>query len=232
MIELSKKIFKSIIDLIFPPWCISCGDILPVKRFIICANCYSKLDLISGDQKNVFVKRIEIKHFDHIYIKFHFSELFQKLMHFFKYEGFLEIADYFSNSILESIEHKYDVITCVPLHISKKRERGFNQSEILSSKVCNLMGIEQVIALERNRYTTSQTKLSRQKRKENMSDAFNIITDVENKSVLIIDDVITTGSTLNECARVLKKAGAKRVDVLAMATPIDILQKKLESNRL
>lgn len=232
MIQLSKSIFKSIIDLIFPPWCVSCESILPAKRFIICNSCYSNLDIINDDQKNVFLERIETMHFDDLFIHFHFSHLFQKLMHFFKYEGFLEIADYFSYTIINSIENKYDIITCVPLHLSKKKERGFNQSEILSQKVCRLLGMEHTIVLERNRYTESQTKLSRQERKENMKDAFSCIINVENKSILLIDDVITTGSTLNECARVLKTGGAKIVDVFAMATPVDILQERLESGRL
>jgi len=181
---------------------------------------------------DTFLSRMEEKHFNHIYILYHFSELFQKLMHYFKYEGYIEIAQYFSSSIQDSILKDYDFITAVPLHSSKERERGFNQSEVLSLNICRAFGIKQKNILQRNRYTTSQTKLSRSERKANIHDAFDVIENIKNKSVLLIDDVVTTGATLNECARVLKMAGAMIVDIFALATPVDILQQTLESNIL
>jgi len=232
MFELSGNILRYIFNLVLPPFCVSCNNHLSEKRFIICDNCYSKLDKINEEEQNAFLKRIKNKHFDELFIKFHFSKLFQQLMHYFKYEGFLEIADYFAISIIDATKEKYDIITCVPLHSSKERERGFNQSKILSAKACELLKIESVNVLVRTRYTESQTKLTRGERKENMSNAFKIEARVENKSILLIDDVITTGATLNECAKVLKNAGAKKVDVFAMATPVDILQEKLEAANL
>ncbi len=232
MFKLSANIFRYIFNLIIPPYCISCYNHLPAKRIVVCEHCYALLDKIIEKEKIAFLKRVENQHFDKLNIIFHFSKMFQQLMHYFKYEGFLEIAEYFAISIVDEINQKYDFITCVPLHSSKKRERGFNQSEILSLKTCELLGIEYVNVLERTRYTESQTTLSRGDRKDNMNDAFQVILNVENKSILIIDDVITTGATLNECAKVLKSAGANDVDICALATPVDILQEELESDRL
>jgi len=229
MLRLSQNIFRDIFNLVLPPFCISCNEHLPEKRYVICDKCYSNLEIISEKHQEIFLQRIEKKHFDTLFIKFPFSKLFQQLMHYFKYEGFLEIADYFANTIIEEIKTGYDIITFVPLHNSKKRERGFNQSEILAVKVCERTGKETTSILERIRYTGSQTKLTRTERKNNMNKAFQVNANIENKSILLIDDVITTGATLNECSKVLKSSGAKIVDVFAMATPVDILQEKLET---
>ena len=229
MQRFNSNILKDLFNLVFPACCISCSEPLPEKRFIICQACYNRLESINQQQIDAFMERITEKHFDEIIILFHFSPLFQKLMHFFKYEGFFQITDYFAMSIQQKIKRNtYDIISSVPLHASKKRERGFNQSEILARKVALQMGIEWIEVLERTRYTNSQTKLSRAQRKENMLDAFKFKNNVENKRLLLIDDVITTGATLNECARILKNAGAYKIDILAMATPVDILQTKAQ----
>jgi len=225
MKRFKANIFRDLFNLVLPACCVSCFEPLASGRFIICSQCYSNIETINQQHKEAFLNRIEEKYFDEMFILFHFSPLFQKLMHYFKYEGFLQIADYFALSIQEEIGNgRYDFISCVPLHASKKRERGFNQSEILAQKVSLITGIEWIDVLERSRYTNSQTKLSRVQRKENMNNAFQLIKNVENKRCLFIDDIITTGATLNECARVLKKAGAHNVDILAMATPVDILK--------
>lgn len=232
MFKLSADIFRDIINLFLPPFCISCNNRLPEKRYIVCSSCYGRLEVIKAQEKAAFLKRIENKHFDELYIKFHFSKLFQQLMYYFKYEGFIQVADYFAKSIFEEVHKGFDVITYVPLHQSKMRERGFNQSAILAGKVCELLELESIQVLERIRYTESQTKLSRHQRKENMNSAFQVTCNVKDKSLLIIDDVITTGATLNECARALKNSGAKEVSVFAVATPVDILQEKLETGGL
>jgi ComF family protein len=232
MSRLRQNIFRDILNLIFPAYCICCNDFLSGKRTIICESCFSRINSVSEQQKAVFLERIDKPYFDELFIKFHFSELFQQLMHYFKYQGYTAIADYLAASVIEIVENTYDFITAVPLHHTKKRERGFNQSEILAQKIGHLKDIEYADILERMKYTSSQTRLSRSQRKENMTDAFKMVREVKNKSLLIVDDVITTAATLNECARILKDAGAARVDILAMATPVDILQEKLESNSL
>jgi len=228
MISSINSILKSIYNLILPAVCISCDDPLPEKRAVICSNCYNAMEKILPKHKESFLERVEDKHFDNLFIKFQFSQVMQMLMHYFKYEGYMQIADYFVVSISEELKESYGIISCVPLHISKKRERGFNQSEIIARKVCQLMGKKWFEVLQRTRYTNSQTRLSRSERKANMKNAFSVNVDVKDKSVLLIDDVITTGATLNECARILKNGGARRVDVFAMATPVDILQNEMQ----
>jgi len=125
-----------------------------------------------------------------------------------------------------------DLLAFVPLHPTKERERGFNQSELIARQLSLLSGIELSSGLIlRQKYTKSQTKLGRKERSENISGAFFTNDSLIGKSVLIVDDVITTGATLNECAKILKQAGCRKVDVIALATPTDILQLSNESEQ-
>lgn len=232
MLRLSQKILSDLFNLIFPAFCLCCHNTLKQGRSIICENCFSRMDRVTPEHIAAFLERVDNKYFDDIFIKYHFSEILQMLMHYYKYQGYLVIADYFAASVAEVITGDYNLITSVPLHPSKKRERGFNQSKILAKKISLLTKIEYSELLERTRFTLSQTKMSRSQRQENIHDAFNILEDVKDKSVLVVDDVITTAATLNECSRILKEAQAKKVDVLALATPVDILQEQLESEIL
>jgi ComF family protein len=104
----------------------------------------------------------------------------------------------------------FDYIVPVPLHPARERERGFNQASLVSELLSAQISIPSKAVLERVRYTTTQTALDRSERMENLNNAFRLRknADVRGLHVLLIDDVLTTGSTLSECARVLKRAGA------------------------
>src|SRR6266545_615464 len=105
---------------------------------------------------------------------------------------------------------KFDMIVPVPLHPTRQRERGFNQASLLAELLSARISIPSKPVLKRIRYTTTQTALDRAERMENLHNAFRLRknADVRGLHVLLIDDVLTTGSTLSECARVLKRAGA------------------------
>ena len=113
----------------------------------------------------------------------------------------------------------FDLVVPVPLHPARLRERGFNQAELLAKILAQKINIPLGCALERIRYTTTQTALDRSERMENSHNAFRLRknTDVRGLRVLLIDDVLTTGSTLSECARVLKRAGANSVHAATAA---------------
>jgi len=114
----------------------------------------------------------------------------------------------------------YDLIIPVPLHPRKARERGFNQSGVLSAGLSRRTGIEFLKrGLIRTRYTRTQTRLSRKERMKNVKGVFRVSTGagLSGKSVLLVDDVYTTGATVNECTGVLITAGAAAVDVLTLA---------------
>ena len=104
-------------------------------------------------------------------------------------------------------DQHFDIIVPVPLHPARERERGFNQAALLANLVSRQMSIRSKALLERTRYTTTQTAFDRAERMENLRGAFRLRrgADVRELRVLLIDDVLTTGSTVSECARVLKK---------------------------
>ncbi len=116
-------------------------------------------------------------------------------------------------------QQRFDVIIPVPLHPARERERGFNQATLLAELASAQMSLQARPLLERTRYTTTQTAFDRAERMENLHGAFRLrkSADVRKLRVLLIDDVLTTGSTLSECARVLKKAGAISVHAATAA---------------
>ena len=114
---------------------------------------------------------------------------------------------------------RFDFVVPVPLHSARKRERGFNQAELLALSLRRLTGLPVVNALQRTRYTTTQTQFDRNERMENLRGAFRLRrgSNVQDLRMLLVDDVLTTGSTLSECAKVLKKAGAISVHAATAA---------------
>jgi len=117
----------------------------------------------------------------------------------------------------------YDRLVAVPLHHRKARERGFNQSFLLAGGLSRLCGVTlDRRHLRRRRYTETQTRLDLAARGRNIRGAFRVSEPgyFRGRSILLVDDVLTTGFTVNECARVLKDDGAKRVDVLTLARAV------------
>jgi len=113
----------------------------------------------------------------------------------------------------------FDVVIPVPLHPARLRERGFNQAELLAKILGQRINLTLSRALERTRYTTTQTAFDRIDRMENLRGAFRLrkSIDVRGLQVLLVDDILTTGSTLSECARVLREAGAQSVYAVTAA---------------
>ena len=119
--------------------------------------------------------------------------------------------------IVEFQRHTY--IVPVPLHWLKKLIRGYNQSALIAKRLSKLIGIPYLDPLCRSRWTRSQTKLTRTKRKQNLKNVFKLKNgiDLESKSIILVDDVFTTGSTMAACTLELLNAGANHVDILALA---------------
>jgi ComF family protein len=116
-----------------------------------------------------------------------------------------------------------DVLVSVPLHVKRLRERGFNQAHLLIRRWAKQEEILfDGLTLFRSRWTEPQTTLSRTERQKNIKGAFSIRhpEKIKGRKILLVDDVYTTGATVNECARVLLKAGAKFVDVLTLARAV------------
>jgi len=149
----------------------------------------------------------------------------RQCMHRFKYGGatFLrgQLVDWMEQGMADPRleEFSADCLVPVPLHPRRFRERGYNQSRLLAEELGNRRGLRVDDLLKRIRYTSTQKALDREERMENLAGAFRLRNghDVTGKRLLLIDDVLTTGSTLDACAGVLLEAGAAQVAALTVA---------------
>ena len=219
--------FKNFIDLIYPRLCSNCQDQLSESEKILCASCKSSLPILDYTSQHEIISS---KFFD-VNPKYSFCYLFynkgnitQKLLYSFKYNGQIQVGEklgrWFAHQISDYINtSEIDLITPVPLHRSKKRKRGFNQSEILALMLSEELNIKMTNALKRLTSTSSQTKKSRVDRIFNVKDIFEVKNskNIEGKHILIIDDVITTGSTIASCATTLLENGARAISVASLA---------------
>ncbi len=230
LLRLLQNIFEPVISFVLPAHCVLCEKPLAANRRVVCHRCFDALPVLSSELIKSLEDEIEVKYFDRLFIPYQYSKPFQELIHLFKYKRFLSVSKYMAEGLAKIIPvEKYNLVTCVPLNVIKERERGYNQSALLAGYTARFLHCRYSRSLiVRTKNTVTQTKLSRQNRIENVSDAFQCDSDLSGMSILLIDDVITTGSTLNACAKVLKKQGAAGVDIAALATPANYLQENLE----
>jgi ComF family protein len=167
-------------------------------------------------------------HFDGARAKGLYRGLLREVIHRFKYQGQTFLARPLAQMLTSSGKelaslHKTEVIIPVPLHHLRLRHRGFNQAALLANRLGSNLGISvDYSSLTRSRWTEPQAGLSRRQRAANVKGAFDLINPerVRKKGVLLLDDVLTTGETVNQCARVLKKGGANQVAVLTVARTV------------
>ncbi len=151
--------------------------------------------------------------------------LIRDLVHAFKYNGRFELrhplAAWLANGLTDPrmTSVTIDALVPVPLHARRKRERGFNQAQVLAELVGANAALPVEFLLRRIRYTTTQTNFDRRQRIENLRGAFALSDNakVRDRDLVLVDDVFTTGSTADECALVLRQAGAASVRVLTIA---------------
>lgn len=209
IITLLKYIANGILDIIFPPEeiCISC---LEDGYVGLCPKCF----------KNI--KRIRNINNSYSYSYGYYVGPLKALILSFKYKENYLAAEILGEFLCQTIKEnniKYDVILYVPLSKKSKKKRGFNQCQILANKVSEKYNIPISKSLVKIRETREQKILSKEDRKSNIADAFDIINanEILNKNVLLIDDVATTGVTGLECEKVLMRYGAKKVSILTVA---------------
>jgi ComF family protein len=186
------------------PFCEKCSEPFSgaITQTFRCANCEDRT-----------------LHFESAVAAYRSRGLVRKLVHEFKYGHHRHLQYPLAAWLGETPNdprlagRQIDLIVPVPLHPARERERGFNQAALLAELLARQIHLPLRPVLERIRYTTTQTAYDRAERMENLRDAFRLRKnrDVRGLHVLLIDDVLTTGSTLSECARVLKKAGALSV---------------------
>lgn len=212
-----KKFFPILLDILFPLVCCGCG----AEGTLLCPACERRLPVLFKLVTN------PSPHLNFVLICLNYeSPIVRSLMHQFKYGGVTGVADSLGNILVRGLEHipqndRFTVVP-VPLHKRKQRIRGFNQSELLARKLTAATGQVLNMGLLRKRFTRSQTRLNRKQRLRNLAGCFSYAAGKAPERVLLIDDVATTFSTLDEAARELKKAGSKCVGALVVAKNEDI----------
>jgi ComF family protein len=164
-------------------------------------------------------------HFECAVAVMHSRGVLRELIHRLKYGGELWLEEILTGFLFQGLEDprldgvEIDAVIPVPLHALRRREREFNQAEILARGLARRGNLRFLDALQRLRYTVTQTHFDRRRRMQNLRDAFKLRQNVsvQGKHLLLVDDVLTTGSTLDECARVLLEAGAQSVRALTVA---------------
>ena len=153
-----------------------------------------------------------------------FNDSAREIIHHLKYADRVSLARPIGRMLREIVQREGFEGTClipVPLHRSRERERGFNQAELIARELDLPVDIR---AIRRRKKTPTQTGLSRSERARNLAAAFELRGDVEDLKVILVDDVFTTGATMNELAKVLKRGGASRVEVLTFARVPDAIR--------
>jgi len=230
---------NALVSLFYPPLCAICSEPIGSSAYL-CASCRRKAPRIqppfcftcsepfSGDITQVFsCANCAHRHlsFESAVAVYRSRGVVRQILHEFKYGHQIHLRHPVAEWLNETLRdprlegHRFDLVVPVPLHPARKRERGFNQAELLAQSLSARAGLTMREPLERIRYTTTQTAFDRTERMENLRNAFRLRkkANVRGLRVLLIDDVLTTGSTLSECARVLKAAGAISVHAATAA---------------
>lgn len=216
-----------VVDLFFPPLCCHCGCL----GSEICTDCFNAIELVNQSRycarcghrlhRKEICPRSEI-FFDAIHSWGYYSGPLKSVIHKLKYHQGIGLVRYLTPHLVVFIQKWYSVIDAIiPLPLGKKREhqRGYNQTAMFAKPVARELGLLYIPgAVKRIRETPSQVGLSSTERKTNVRDAFladeNLI---NNKHILLFDDITTTGSTINECAKALKLAKAASVSCFTLA---------------
>ena len=235
---------RYVADLFLPPICIRCHE--PISDHgVLCAACWQGINFIMpplcarlglplpyASGEDVQLSSMALRHppaYGRARAAAQFDGVMRDLVHSLKYADRHEAVDLFGRMLCSAgteLLRDADLLMPVPLHRARLWKRRFNQAAILAGRVGKAVGIPvDLSALRRTRRTTSQVGLSRGDRHRNVADAFAVapaaVARIRGKRILLVDDVITTGSTLGGCARVLKEAGATEVDGLALAMVVD-----------
>ena len=225
-----KDLWDDFLSLLFPRVCYGCGNHLTKNEYLICTECYVVIPrtnfhtIKDNPVVQTFWGRCRIESAA-AFSFFNKGSRIRKLIHNLKYKGIKEIGcelgkiyglSLKSSDFLDDV----DLIVPVPLHKSKQRTRGFNQSETISVGISEATGLPLVTnAIKRRTATSTQTKRSRIERWDNVEDVFVLKNPdlLAGKHILLVDDVITTGATMEACVNEILKAEGSKVSLVALA---------------
>ena len=212
--------FINVINIIFPQICGFCGKI---SKEGLCNQCNIKLKELVQD--SIICEDFKDKYFNELIYIFKYEGLIRKLIIDYKfneksymYVGFVKCI--LKNEKIYKKLQNYDVIIPVPISKKRMKERGYNQSFLIAKELSNKINIDiQTNCLLKTKHIIEQSKLNKEQRKENIQNVYELKNReiLNNKHILLIDDIYTTGNTVNECAKILQQGRPKKIDVLVLA---------------
>lgn len=206
------KLWNALLDLLYPPRCAFCHRLVASSTVTICEACRKNLPYTENraQQKMNFVAAC-------VSPLYYENDVRQSLLRY-KFHGATGYASVYAPLVADCIrtqlDKEFDLITWVPLSRKRLRRRGYDQARLLAEAVAEALGTAAVGTLKKVRHTTAQSQTgSAEKRRANISGAYRVPdpAQIADKRILLIDDIVTTGSTLSECARTLGLAGAEQV---------------------
>lgn len=228
---MKKSTLNEIRQILFPDdvKCIVCGREMHPNRYGLCDNC--SLDLNENFCVRCGRHKVGVGdycdecseqslYFDDARSSVNYDGNAKNLVRRLKYGNARYLAKTIAEYLLDTLlfaDWQFDCITYVPMFKKKERKRGYNQARLLAEELAERVDADCVTLLEKIKNTDNQASLARAEREINLTGAFSAI-GTPPKTVLLVDDVMTTGATANECAKALKKAGAKIVHLLTFAS--------------
>jgi len=233
MLPFLIKLKNTALDILFPPICLNCQKPIDDRNKLICEKCLSLIKLNNTLFCSVCRARLaenkKICHYDSRYLLApagnYDDPVLQNLIHYFKYKSFKNLAPILGEISVKYIENRKLKIenfsaVPIPLHPRRERQRGFNQSELLAEFLAKKLNLELIDGLKRIKNTDPQAKIKKpEKRLENINGCFALknAEQIQGKNILLIDDVFTSGATINEAVKILKTNGAAKIIALVLA---------------
>jgi ComF family protein len=226
-----RSAWEELGEILFPPTCLACGEVLPVASFF-CEACAENLErlppahCVQCAEPGAFLDRrcprcaVRPPPFDRAFAPFAHEGPIARAIHQFKYEDHPELAPGLARLLsceTTGLFSEESVVCAIPLHEARFRERKYDHAQLLARAVAQRSKLTLLQALTRWRATRRQVGLSEAGRELNVEGAFRASPEIRNQRVLLIDDVFTTGATARAAAGALLESGAKRVEVLTLA---------------
>ncbi|MDY6935654.1 MAG: ComF family protein [Spirochaetota bacterium] len=231
MNSLLSDIFYSTVDFLFPSRCICCNKVIPFQQNHLCEICFSRIVLldercevcsgvvingicaICSDRRFYITKNIVIAEY---------TGVMKEILHNYKFNKKIRLYKQLCRlSFPHIVKHRdhFDILTAVPMNSRKKWKRGFNQSELVARELADRLNIKFYTLLKEKIYSKTQKDLGFRDRFLNILDRYEMKKSniLNGEKILLVDDIFTTGATINECARILMSSGADSVYSLTLA---------------
>lgn len=230
MKRLVRELSGSLLSLLYPRLCVGCGSDLIMSAGVLCLDCLESLPVTNfhlhpgNPVERLFNGRLPVASASS-YLYFNKGSSVQRVLHELKYRGNRDAGIFFGRKIGHALrEHPayndVDALIPLPLHRRRERQRGYNQATVLCTGMSQAMNVPVVDkAITRTSETDTQTKKSRSERWKNMAGKFQVVdaAALANKHLLLVDDVLTTGATLEACGSVLLEVPGVKLGIVTLA---------------